>query len=186
VSWGVESLYGEVRRVSLTWSLHALWATIQVIYRKTLHQFIWWCSVYETTLIWPNLTHFITCVPKRSLSFKNINNEIAQSVQWWTMGWTARVSIPGSARFLTTPQSLYRLWGSLQSHIQWVAGALSLGIKRQGREADRTPPSSAEIKNCGVIPPLTLRFHGVGTTSLLVFLRLLSKIVVERTGLKYL
>jgi hypothetical protein len=27
-----------------------------------------------------------------------------------------------------------------------VAGALSLGVKRQGREADRSPPSSAEVK----------------------------------------
>jgi hypothetical protein len=31
--------------------------------------------------------------------------------------------------------------------IQWVAGALYLGIKRPGREPDQTPPSSAEFKN---------------------------------------
>jgi len=29
---------------------------------------------------------------------------------------------------------------------QWVQGALSLGIKRPGREADHSPESSAEIK----------------------------------------
>jgi hypothetical protein len=29
--------------------------------------------------------------------------------------------------------------------IQWVPGALSLGIKRPGREADHSPPSSAEV-----------------------------------------
>jgi len=35
-----------------------------------------------------------------------------------------------------------------QPPIQWVLGALSLGIKRLGREADRQPPSSAEINEC--------------------------------------
>jgi hypothetical protein len=35
-----------------------------------------------------------------------------------------------------------------QPPIQWVLqGALSLGIKRLGREGDRSPPSSAEVKN---------------------------------------
>jgi hypothetical protein len=31
--------------------------------------------------------------------------------------------------------------------IQWVTGALSVGVELQGREADHSPPSSAEIKN---------------------------------------
>jgi hypothetical protein len=31
--------------------------------------------------------------------------------------------------------------------IQWVPGVLFLGVKRPGREADRSPPSSAEVKN---------------------------------------
>jgi hypothetical protein len=29
---------------------------------------------------------------------------------------------------------------------QWVPGALSLGVKRLGREADHSPPSSAKAK----------------------------------------
>jgi hypothetical protein len=37
--------------------------------------------------------------------------------------------------------------GSTQPYIQWVPGALSLGVKRPGREADHSPPSSAESKN---------------------------------------
>jgi hypothetical protein len=35
-----------------------------------------------------------------------------------------------------------------QPPIQWVTGALSLGVKRPGREADHLPPSSAEVKEC--------------------------------------
>jgi hypothetical protein len=41
---------------------------------------------------------------------------------------------------------------SLHHHVQngsgaqWVPGALSLGVERPGREADHSPPSSAEVK----------------------------------------
>jgi hypothetical protein len=31
--------------------------------------------------------------------------------------------------------------------MQWVSGALSLGVKPPGREADHSPPSNAEVKN---------------------------------------
>jgi hypothetical protein len=41
-----------------------------------------------------------------------------------------------------------------QSPIQWVPGAASSGLKRQGREADHAPPFSAEVKNGGAIHPL--------------------------------
>jgi hypothetical protein len=34
-----------------------------------------------------------------------------------------------------------------QPPIQWARGALSLGLKRPGREADHLPPSSAKVKN---------------------------------------
>jgi hypothetical protein len=37
--------------------------------------------------------------------------------------------------------------GPTQPPIQWIPGALSLGEKRPGHEADRSPPSSAEVKN---------------------------------------
>jgi hypothetical protein len=37
--------------------------------------------------------------------------------------------------------------GPTQPPIQWVPGALSLGVKRQGREADHSPPFSAEVNN---------------------------------------
>jgi hypothetical protein len=36
--------------------------------------------------------------------------------------------------------------GPTQSLIQWVPGRLSLGVRRPRREADQSPPSSAEIK----------------------------------------
>jgi len=37
--------------------------------------------------------------------------------------------------------------GPTQTPIQWVAGALSMGVKQPGHEADHSPPSSAKIMN---------------------------------------
>jgi hypothetical protein len=52
--------------------------------------------------------------------------------------------------------------GPTQSPIHWVPGALSLGVKRPGREADHSSPSSAEVKNAWTYTPtLTIRLHGV-------------------------
>jgi hypothetical protein len=38
--------------------------------------------------------------------------------------------------------------GPTQPPIQWVPRALSLEVKRPMREADHSPPSSAEVKVC--------------------------------------
>jgi hypothetical protein len=52
------------------------------------------------------------------------------------------VRFPEGSRILSSPCRRDRLWGP----IQWVPGALSLGAKRQGRVADRSLPTSAEVK----------------------------------------
>jgi hypothetical protein len=52
-----------------------------------------------------------------------------------------------------------RLWGS---PMLWVPGVISLGLKRLGREANHSPPSSAEVENAWSYtstPPI--RLHGV-------------------------
>jgi hypothetical protein len=46
--------------------------------------------------------------------------------------------------------------GPNQPPIQCVPGSLSLEVKQPGREADHSPPSSAEVKNVCTIPPLHL------------------------------
>jgi hypothetical protein len=43
--------------------------------------------------------------------------------------------------------------GHTQPPIQWVPGALSPRMVRQGREADHSLPSSAEVKNDGAVSP---------------------------------
>jgi hypothetical protein len=52
----------------------------------------------------------------------------------------------GLGIFLFTTASRMAL-GPTQPPIQWVSGALSLGVKRPEREADHSLPSSAKVKN---------------------------------------
>jgi hypothetical protein len=64
--------------------------------------------------------------------------------------------IPDGQRiFLFTAMSRPTL-GPAQSPIQWVPGAVSLGLEELGSVADHLPPSSAEVKNvesCTTTPP---------------------------------
>jgi hypothetical protein len=44
----------------------------------------------------------------------------------------------------------------------WVPGSISLGVKRPGREADHSPPSSAEVQNAWIYTSIPLiRLHGM-------------------------
>jgi hypothetical protein len=61
--------------------------------------------------------------------------------------------------FLFTTKSIPAL-GFTQPPIQWAPGASSLGVKRPGREADNSPPSSDEVKEF-----VELYFHHSNTPS---------------------
>jgi hypothetical protein len=58
---------------------------------------------------------------------------------------TIQENLGGGGIFLFTTASRTAL-ESTQPPIQWEPGALSLGVKWPGREADHSPPSSAEVK----------------------------------------
>jgi hypothetical protein len=62
--------------------------------------------------------------------------------------------------------------GPTQPPIQYVPGAMSLEVNQPGCEANRSPPSTAKVKNGEAIPPLPICLHGIvlnllstGTTS---------------------
>jgi hypothetical protein len=63
----------------------------------------------------------------------------------WTIGFLGFDSRRGLGIFLFATASRTAL-GPTQPPIQWVPGALSLGVKRPGCEADQTPTSNAEVK----------------------------------------
>jgi hypothetical protein len=66
------------------------------------------------------------------------------------------------SKFLFTTMSRTAL-GHTQPPIQWVPGALSLEVKRPGREADHSPLSSAKVNERSYsytsTPPIHL--HGM-------------------------
>jgi hypothetical protein len=74
---------------------------------------------------------------------------IAQSEQRWAKGWPMGVltfdSRCGLGMLLFTTASRTAL-GTTQPPTQWIPEALSLGVRRPVRESDRSPPSSAEVK----------------------------------------
>jgi hypothetical protein len=55
------------------------------------------------------------------------------------MRWVGHVARMGEGR------GIYRV---LVGRPEWVPGSLSLGLKRPGREADHSPLSNAEVKEC--------------------------------------
>jgi hypothetical protein len=66
------------------------------------------------------------------------------------MGWKARVQFPSETRGFSIRHP-DRLWGLPSLLSNGYRGALSLGVKRPGREADHSPQSSAKVKNGGAI-----------------------------------
>jgi hypothetical protein len=82
------------------------------------------------------------------------------------MGWTIGVlgfdSQWGLGIFLFTTVSRMAL-GPTQTPIKWVPDAISLGVKRLGNEADHSPPSIAEVKECMELylhSPIMPSWHG--------------------------
>jgi hypothetical protein len=79
------------------------------------------------------------------------SGKFGYSLVKWATGWTIGVlgfdSWRGLGVLLFTTESRTAL-GPSQPPIQWVSWALSLVVKRPGREADHSPPSSAEVKEC--------------------------------------
>jgi hypothetical protein len=79
------------------------------------------------------------------LTVKNHDSSVGIATGW-TIGVLGFDSRRGLGIFLFTTVSRTAL-GPTQPPIQWVPGALSLGVKRPGRVADHAPPSNAEAKN---------------------------------------
>jgi hypothetical protein len=70
-------------------------------------------------------------------------------------------SVQGLGIFLFTAAFRPAL-GPTQPPVQWVPGALSLVVKRPGREADHSHPSSVEVKNAWSYTSIpTIRLNGM-------------------------
>jgi hypothetical protein len=78
--------------------------------------------------------------------FFNIFSVIGIATDYGLDDRGVRVRIPVGARIFST-LSIPAL-GLTQPPIQWVPGAVSPGVKRQGCEADHSPLTSAEVMLC--------------------------------------
>jgi hypothetical protein len=80
-------------------------------------------------------------------NFRSCDSSVGVALGYGLDDRGSRVRFPAELGiFLFTTVSRPAL-GLTQPPIQWVPGALSLGVKRPGREAEHSPPSSAEVKN---------------------------------------
>jgi hypothetical protein len=61
--------------------------------------------------------------------------------------WFEGSSPGGGWGIFSPPPCPERLWGPPSLLSNGYQGVLSLGVKRPGREADHSPPSSAEVRN---------------------------------------
>jgi hypothetical protein len=68
------------------------------------------------------------------------------------MGWTNGVRFTAGIFLYST--AFRPALGPTKSPVQRERGSLSPEVKRPGRKAYHSPPSNAEVKNCGAIPPL--------------------------------
>jgi hypothetical protein len=65
----------------------------------------------------------------------------------WPTGWMINGSSKAGSENFSLHHRLQTGSGARQPPVQWVPGALFLGVKRSRREANHSPPSSPEIKN---------------------------------------
>jgi hypothetical protein len=65
-----------------------------------------------------------------------------------------RDSFPGRGKRFFSTHRVQTGSGAHATSYPIGKGALSSGVMRPGREADHSPPSVAEVKKSGVIPPL--------------------------------
>jgi hypothetical protein len=83
---------------------------------------------------------------KYNVSFKSHDRSVGIAQGCGLDDWGSRVRFPaGAGIFLFTTASKMAL-GLANPPIQWVQGALSLGVKQSGSEADHSPPASAKVK----------------------------------------
>jgi hypothetical protein len=90
------------------------------------------------------------------MNFKSKDLLVTQdsSVGIVTDGWG---SIPGRGGIFLFSTASRPALGPTEPPIQLICwGLLQGGVKRPGCESDKSPPSSAEYKNDGAIPPLPL------------------------------
>jgi hypothetical protein len=105
---------------------------------------------YPSFWIWVSqecLSRFVNCVYDSNARTLNVPREPGWRSLYrdYAMGWKFRVSNPGSA-MIFFPKRPHMLWD--KPNFLWNGcRVLFPGVKRQKREVNQSPPSSAEVRN---------------------------------------
>jgi hypothetical protein len=76
------------------------------------------------------------------------------SLRRWATHWSAGVRFSAGTRIFSIPYNFQIGSGDHSTSCPADTDGYCRGVKRADREANHTPPSSAEVKNNGAIPPL--------------------------------
>jgi hypothetical protein len=87
------------------------------------------------------------CFPKIHSNGKSRDSSVGIALGYGLDDRGSRVRFPVGAGNFSLHHRVQNGSGTHPASIQWVPGTLSLGVKRPGREADHSPPSSAQVKN---------------------------------------
>jgi hypothetical protein len=80
------------------------------------------------------------------LDYKSRDSSVGIALSYGLDDRGSRVQFPAGAGNFSLHHRVRTALGPTQPPIRWVLGALSLWVKRPGREADHSSPSSAEVK----------------------------------------
>jgi hypothetical protein len=106
------------------------------------------CTLCNSAFVFGLHAHLLQ-IQTYCLQVSSGGEELCSSVSLVTMLWAGQPefnSWQGMGFLLLTTMSRLAL-GPTQPPIQWVPGALSMGVKQPGHKADHSPLSSAEVKN---------------------------------------
>jgi hypothetical protein len=93
---------------------------------------------------------------------KSRDSSVGIALDYGLDGRGSRVRFPaGAGNFSLKTTASRPALGPTQPPIQWVPGAVSLGVKRPGRVADHSPQSSAEVNEWSYTPTPPIRLHGM-------------------------
>jgi hypothetical protein len=93
-----------------------------------------------------------------TLSTRCLESEVGTVTGYGLADRGVGVRVPVGSRIFSSPRR--PVLGPTQPPFLWVPGALSPGVKRPGREADHSPPTSAEVKKTWIYtssPPYVCR-----------------------------
>jgi hypothetical protein len=95
----------------------------------------------------------------RSFNIKKIKKQYRSRYSGWLRDARPKDQSlnPGRVNIFASTYIRDRLWGTPNLLPDGIRGALSPGVKRQGREASHSLPTSAEVKNTWIYAPIPPR-----------------------------